>query len=79
MQKQAETSQRVNFFKDFLLAIVSHNLVDFSENDYLGTIEGFRDIKPDTLECNRQKPAIPFKLGVQLFYEKSPKWPRNYH
>ena len=61
------------------MAIVNHNLVDFSENEYSGTIEGFRDIMPDTLECNGQKPAIPFKLGVQLFYEKSPKWPRNYH
>ena len=49
-----------------------HKGLLISENDYLGTIEGLRDIKPDTLECNRQKPAIPFKLGVQLFYEKSP-------
>ena len=71
--------KRSTFFKDFFLAIVNHNLVDFSENEYSGTIEGFRDIMPDTLECNGQKPAIPFKLGAQLFYEKSPKLPRNYH
>ena len=72
-------SEGSKIFKDFYVGYFGHNLVDFSENDYLGTIEGFRDIKPDTLECIRQKPAIPFKLGVQLFYEKSPKWPRNYH
>ena len=66
-------SKGQHFSKIFLLAIVSHNLVDFSVNDYLGTIEGFRDIKPDTLECNRQKPAILFKIGVQRFYEKSLK------
>ena len=66
-----------HFQRFFLLAIVSHNLVDFSVNDYLGTIKGIRDIKPDTLECNRQKHDIPSKLGVQLFYEKSPKWPKN--
>ena len=62
LQKAAiNLSKGQHFSKIFWLAIVSHNLVDFSKNDYLGTIEGFRDIKPDTLECIRQKPAIPFK------------------
>ena len=37
---------------------------------YLGTPKGFRDIQIQPLECNMQKPGVPFRLGVHLLQAK---------